>query len=99
MIVKKTFVDIFPGKQKPHKHCVLSGFLAAPLKYNKHVLVRVMQEFTERLAAVQSRSKAAGVGVDGDVGGRGVQLRVPDDDRVDDALTGDGVEHGRGHIR
>lgn len=59
----------------------------------------MMQELTQRFTAVQSRSKAAGVGVDGDVGGRGVQQRVPDDDRVDDTLAGDGVEHCCAHIR
>lgn len=34
----------------------------------------------------------------GNVGGRGVQQRVPDDHRVDDALTGDGVEDGAGLV-
>lgn len=47
---------------------------------------------TEHLAAVQGRGEAAGVGVDGDVGGRGVEQRVPHDHRVDDALTRDGGE-------
>lgn len=53
---------------------------------------------TERLTAVQGGGEAAGVGVGGNVGGGGVQQRVPDDHRVDDALTGDGVEHGRGLV-
>lgn len=52
-----------------------------------------VQELTQSLTAVQGGSKAAGVGVDGDVGGRGVQQWISDDDGVDDALTGDGVEH------
>lgn len=56
------------------------------------------RELTECLTAVQGGSKAAGVGVNGNVGGRGAQQRVSDDDRVDDALTGDGVEHGDGQV-
>lgn len=56
------------------------------------------QELTECLTAVQAGGKAAGVGVGGHVGGRGVQQRVSDDDRVDDALTRDGVEHGHSHV-
>lgn len=56
------------------------------------------QELTQCFTAIQSGSEAAGVGVDGDVGGGGVQQRVSDNDRVDDALAGDGVEHRCGHI-
>jgi len=50
------------------------------------------------LAAVQRGGEAAGVGVGGDVGGRAVHQRVSDDDRVDDALTGDGVECRHAHL-
>lgn len=86
-------------------------FHKAVLKHRKYVLLhawwkqesntfstRTARELTEGLTAVQSGSEAAGVGVDGDVGGRGVQQRISDDDWVDDALTGDGVEHLRAHI-
>lgn len=53
---------------------------------------------TQRLAVVQCGSEAAGVGVHGHVRGRGVQQRVSDDDGVDDALAGDGVERRRGQV-
>lgn len=53
---------------------------------------------TQRQAAVQRGREAAGVGVDGDVGGRGVQQGVPHHHREDDALAGDGVERCRGPV-
>lgn len=53
---------------------------------------------TERPAVVQRGSEAAGVGVHGHVRGRGVQQGVSDDDGVDDALAGDGVERRRGQV-
>ena len=56
------------------------------------------EELTEGLTVVHGGGEAAGVGVDGDVGGRRVQQGVSDDDGVDDALPGDGVEHRRGPV-
>lgn len=53
---------------------------------------------TQVSTAVHRGVKAAGVGVDGDVGSRGVEQRVSDNDRVDDALAGDGVEHGLAQV-
>lgn len=48
---------------------------------------------TQGVAAVHRGVEAAGVGVDGHVGGGGVQQRVPDHHREDDALAGEGAEH------
>lgn len=48
---------------------------------------------TQGVAAVHGGVEAAGVGVDGHVGGGGVQQGVPDDHREDDALAGERVEH------
>lgn len=50
------------------------------------------------MAVVQRGSEAAGVGVGGHVRGRGVQQGVSDDDRVDDALAGDGAERRRAQV-
>lgn len=56
------------------------------------------RQLTECVTAVQRGGEAAGVGVGGDVGGRGVPQRVSDHHRVHDALPGDGVEPRRARV-
>lgn len=78
---------------------LIQGFIRSVInKWRVMLSIWSIMVPTQGSTAVHRGVEAAGVGVDRDVGGWGVQQRVSDNDWVDDALTGDGVEHSLGQV-